>query len=177
MTISLYDATVPSFLQQLGALDGLVAKAEAFCADGNATEAEIQSLRLAEDMAPFPSQVRWGSIHSIRAIEAAHNGVFVPELTPAPATFAEQRAALADTIAALRALGRDEVNGLEGRDVVFSLPARGIELPFTAEDFLLSFSLPNFYFHVSTAYNLLRSRGVAVGKTDFLGAIRLKATQ
>lgn len=176
MTISLYDATVPAFLQQLGALQGLLAKAEAFCADGHATEAEIQDLRLADDMAAFSWQVRWGAVHSIQAIEAARAGGFSPQVTPPPATFAEQNALLADAVSALSALGREDVNGLVGRHVVFSIPTRGVELPFTAENFLLSFSLPNFYFHVTTAYDLLRNRGVPVGKMDFLGAMRIKAT-
>lgn len=174
MTVSLYQATVPTFLQHLRALSGLLDKAEAFCAEGNTTEAEIQQARLADDMAPFASQVRWGTAHSIKAVEACKAGVFGFDPTPPPATFAEQRAILAETIAALEALTPDDVNAMAESAVLFSIPRAGIELPFTAADFLLSFSLPNFYFHVTTAYNLLRSRGVQIGKTDFLGQLRIK---
>ena len=65
-----------------------------------------------------------------------------------------------------------EVNGLEGRDVVFAF--RDFKMPFVAENFLMSFSLPNFYFHSTTAYDILRHKGVPLGKRDFMGALRLK---
>ena len=67
----------------------------------------------------------------------------------------------------------DEVNGLEGRDMVFQIGER--KMPFVAEGFLLSFSLPNFFFHATTTYDILRSKGVKLGKRDFMGALRLKA--
>lgn len=172
MTLSLYDATVPSFLQQLRALDGLIAKAEAFCAAGHASEAEIQEARIA-DMLPFSWQVRWGPAHSSKAIAACRSGGYSPDLTPPAATFAEQRAQLAEAIADLEATSRDALNALAGQTVLFSIPGRGVEMPFTAADFLLSFSLPNFYFHVTTAYNLLRARGLEIGKRDYLGQPRL----
>lgn len=174
MTVSLYQATVPTYLQQLRALRGLLDKAAAFCAEGGATEADIQQARLADDMAPFASQVRWGTAHSIKAIEACRAGTFGFDPTPAPATFAEQQVVLAETIAALEALTAEDVNALAESPVLFSIPRAGVELPFIAADFLLSFSLPNFYFHVTTAYNLLRSRGVQIGKSDFLGQLRIK---
>ena len=68
--------------------------------------------------------------------------------------------------------GRDDVNALEGKDVVFQLGERRV--PFVAEDFLLSFSVPNFHFHATTAYDLLRQRGMPLGKRDYLGRLRLK---
>ncbi|MGN6451795.1 MAG: DUF1993 family protein, partial [Steroidobacteraceae bacterium] len=74
---------------------------------------------------------------------------------------------------ALQEVTPAEVNALEGRDVVFQL--RDFKMPFTAKGFLLSFSLPNFYFHASTAYDILRWRGVRIGKRDFMGRLRLKA--
>ena len=75
--------------------------------------------------------------------------------------------------AALSALKPEEVNALVGRDVVFKIGDRS--MPFTAEGFLMSFSLPNFYFHATTAYDILRHKGVPVGKRDFMGHMRLKA--
>ena len=174
MTISLYDATVPSFLQQLRALDGLIAKAEAHCAETGTDEATIQSARIAPDMLPFSWQVRWGPAHSIKAIEAIRSGTYSPDFHEPPATFAEQREMVASAIAALEALARADVDALVGKDVVLSIPKADVHMPFVAEDFLLSFSLPNFYFHMATAYNLLRANGVAIGKMDFLGAIRIK---
>ena len=66
------------------------------------------------------------------------------------------------------------MEGFIGNDMIFSVPTMNLELPFTAENFLLSFSLPNFYFHATTAYDLLRDQGVSIGKRDFLGAMRIK---
>ncbi len=80
---------------------------------------------------------------------------------------------VADARAALEKLDPAEVNGLEGKDVVFRF--RSFEMPFTAENFLMSFSLPNFYFHATTAYDILRQKGVPLGKRDFMGQMRMKA--
>ena len=77
-----------------------------------------------------------------------------------------------DARQALEKLKPDEVNACEGKDVIFAL--RDMKLPFTAEGFLQSFSLPNFYFHATTAYDILRHKGVPVGKRDFLGKMRIK---
>ena len=82
------------------------------------------------------------------------------------------RGLVADTQKALSALTPEAVNGLAGRDVAFHLGER--QLPFTAEGFLMSFSLPNFYFHATTAYDILRTHGVPLGKRDFMGRLNLK---
>jgi hypothetical protein len=86
------------------------------------------------------------------------------------------RAQIDDTIAQLEAIKPEEIEALIGRDVVFSIPAMNLEMPFTAESFLLSFAMPNFYFHAATAYDLLRHAGVEIGKRDFLGRPRLKVS-
>ena len=99
-------------------------------------------------------------------------GVSGPPGAMATATYADLQKIVADAIAALTALTPEEVNGLSGKDVVFELGA--MKLPFTAEGYLLSFSLPNFYFHASTAYDILRANGVPLGKRYFLGALKLK---
>lgn len=176
MTISLYDATVPSFIQILQGLDSQVAKAAEFCAEHGIGEEEFQSARIADDMLPFPWQVRFGAGHSIKAIEAIRSGTYDADFSEPPATFAEQRAMLADAIAALAQLDKNEVDGLVGRDVVFRIESAGVEIPFVAENFLFSFSLPNFYFHVTTAYDLIRAKGVPIGKMDFLGTMRTKVS-
>lgn len=173
MPFSLYAATIPSYLQLLGAVGGLLDKAEAFCAEqGLAPEAIIQA-RLAEDMLPFAYQVKSVAVHSLGAIEGVRKGVFSPDMTPPPETFAGLKQRIADTVAAIAAIEADEVNGFVGRDMRFSFGER--HLDFTAEDFLLSFSQPNFYFHAATAYDILRWKGVQVGKRDFMGRPRLKA--
>ncbi|MGE0829992.1 MAG: DUF1993 family protein, partial [Hyphomonadaceae bacterium] len=81
--------------------------------------------------------------------------------------------AIADAQARLRTLSPAEVDGLVGKDVIFDLGA--MKLPFTAEHFLFSFSLPNFYFHATTAYDILRARGAPLSKRDYLGQMRMKA--
>ncbi len=175
MTTSLYDATVPSFLQQLHSLDAQLAKAEQFCAEQNLGEEVIQSARIVDDMLPFPHHVRYGYGHSIKAIEAIKAGNYSPDFSDPIATFAEQRALIASTVAALNALSADEVNALADKDVSFTIPEMDVRMDFTGEDFLLSFALPNFFFHVTTAYNLMRAKGVPIGKGDFLVGLRVKA--
>jgi hypothetical protein len=88
-----------------------------------------------------------------------------------PGDFAGMKALLARAADGLAAVTPDEMEGFIGKDMLFEMP--GLKLPVTAEGFLLSFSQPNFYFHAATAYDILRAKGVALGKRDFLGALRL----
>ena len=81
-------------------------------------------------------------------------------------------ALIKDTHAGLAAIKPDEINAYEGKDVFFEF--RGTKIPFTAENFLMSFSLPNLHFHATTAYDLLRARGVPIGKRDYMGQLRMK---
>jgi hypothetical protein len=173
MTISLYAATVPSYRQTLEALAGLLAKAEDFCASNSVPEADVVQARLAPDMLPFAYQVKSACVHSLGAIEGVRKGVFSPDQTPPPETFAALQARLAETLAALEKVEAAEVESFVGRDMRFSFGTRHID--FTAENFLLSFSLPNFYFHATTAYDILRWKGVQIGKRDYLGRMRIKA--
>jgi hypothetical protein len=172
MTFSLYGATIPSCLQVLRALGALLEKAEAFCAEKGIAADEIVQARLAEDMLPFAYQVKSAAVHSLGAIEGVRKGSFSPDTTPPPTDFAGLNARIAETIAALEVIEPAEVDGFVGKDIRFAFGDRHIE--FTAEDFLLSFSQPNFYFHATTAYDLLRWKGVPLGKRDFMGAPRTK---
>jgi hypothetical protein len=112
-------------------------------------------------------------VHSLGSIEGVRRGVFSPDMTPPPQTFAALKARIAETLAALEAIQRAEIDGFIGRDVRFAFRERSLE--FTAENFLLSFSLPNFYFHAATAYDILRWKGARIGKRDYMGRLRLKA--
>ena len=172
MAFSLYAATVPSCMQILRSVSGLIEKAEAFCSSNSIAPDEIIQLRLADDMLPFCYQVKSTAVHSLGAIEAVRRGVFSPDMTPPPATFAALTARLAETLDGLAAIKPDEIDGFIGRDMRFSFGER--HLDFTAEDFLLSFSQPNFYFHATTTYDLLRWKGVPLGKRDFMGRPRVK---
>ena len=173
MSVSLYDATIPSFLQTLKAMTGIIGKAEAFCAEKGVDPAALLETRLIDDMLPLAMQIKWVSTHSIGAIEGVRAGSFSPDRAPPPQNFTDLRAQIGQSVAALEAIGRDEVESFVGRDMVFSVGSRRLE--FTAEDFLLSFSIPNFYFHATTAYDIVRQKGVPVGKIDYLGSLRVKA--
>ena len=173
MPFSLYAATVPSYQQILGALSGLLDKAEAFCATKSLPPSEIIQARLAEDMLTFAYQVKSTVVHSIGSIEGVRRGVFSPDMTPPPESFAALKARIAEALAALASIPPEEVDGFMGRDMRFSFRERNID--FTAENFLLSFSQPNFYFHATTAYDILRWKGVTIGKRDFMGKLRIKS--
>ena len=173
MTISLYAATIPSYQQTLGAITGLLVTAETFCAERHLAPQEILDARLAEDMLPFAYQVKSTAVHSLGSIEGVRRGVFSPDTTPPPQTFAALKARIAETLAALAAITPAEIDGFVGRDMRFEFRERRLE--FTAENFLLSFSLPNFYFHATTAYDILRWKGARIGKRDYMGRLRLKA--
>jgi len=116
--------------------------------------------------------VKSTAVHSLGAIEGVRRGVFSPDTTPPPETFAALKARIAETLAALEAIEAAEVDAFVGRDMSFAFGDRHID--FTAEDFLLSFSQPNFYFHATTSYGILRWKGVPLGKRDFTGKLRAK---
>jgi uncharacterized protein len=172
MAFSLYAATIPSYQQALGAVAGLLVTAETFCAEKQLAPQEIIDARLAEDMLPFAYQVKSTAVHSLGSIEGVRRGVFSPDMTPPPQTFAALKGRIADALTALAAIAPAEIDGFIGRDMAFEFRERRLE--FTAENFLLSFSLPNFYFHVATAYDILRWKGARIGKRDFMGRLRLK---
>lgn len=172
MAISLYDATIPSYLQVLNAVSGYLEKGAAFCAEKNIDLNTIVESRIYEDMLPFRFQIQSVAHHSLGAIEGCKRGSFTVG-EKANQDYAGLQKLVADAIAGMKQVSAAEVNALEGRDVVFSVGER--KMPFVAENFLFSFSLPNFYFHATTAYDILRMKGVPLGKRNFLGQMRMKA--
>jgi hypothetical protein len=170
MTFSLYSAVVPSYLQILESLSGWLDKAESFCSEKRMAPEQIIEARLADDMHPFAYQVKSAAVHSLGAIEGVRRGAFAPDMTKPPESFAALKTRIAEARAGLQAVAPGEVDGLVGRDLRFSFGERHID--FRAEEFLLSFSQPNFYFHAATAYDILRWKGVQIGKRDFLGRTR-----
>ena len=133
---------------------------------------KIVETRLAPDMQPFRFQIISVAHHSRGAIEGVQQGVFSPPSFKTPYDFAGLQGLVTQTSEALSALTPEAVNALGGKDVIFALGER--KMPFTAEGFLMSFSLPNFYFHAATAYDILRTNGVPLGKRDFMGRLKLK---
>ena len=172
MPLSLHAAFVPSALQMLGATRHLVGKAEAWCGEQDCDAAELIGGRLIEDMLAFDYQVKSVAVHTAGAIEGVRGGVFSPDFADPPNSFDGLRAKLDDASAALEALTEDEMEGWIGQPMRFEF--REFRMNFAAEDFLLSFSQPNFYFHAATAYDILRMKGVPVGKRDFMGQLRIK---
>jgi hypothetical protein len=172
MGVPLYDLTVGSYLQTLGAVSGFLDRGLAHCQDNNIDPESIVETRLWDDMLPFRFQIISVVHHSKGAIEGAKKGVFNPPSEMRPLTYAELQGLVGEAREALKALAPADVNALEGSDVTFQM--RDFKVPFTAENFLMSFSMPNFYFHAATAYDILRSKGVPLGKRDFMGEMRMK---
>lgn len=172
MSLSLYDLTIPNYLQTLGAVSGYMAKGAAFCAEQGTDPNEIVQVRVIDDMLPFSFQIVSIAHHSFGAVEAAQSGTAQPPKDPGTHTYADLQKLVEDAKASLEKMPPDALNACQGKDVTFHLGKH--QLPFTAENFLLSFSFPNFYFHATTAYDILRARGVKIGKGDFLGKMRMK---
>ena len=172
MTLSLYDAVIPSNLQILGSINGLLDKAEAFVRERSMAPETLIEARLAPDMLPFGYQVKSVAEHSRGGIEGVRGGNFSPSMTPWPTDFAGLHEKVNVAIAALEAVDRAEFDALADKDTQFSMG--DMKMPFTGAHFLLSFSQPNFYFHATTAYAILRAQGVKLGKRDFLGQLRMK---
>jgi hypothetical protein len=173
MPLSLHAAFVPSALQMLGTTRSLVDKAEAWCAEQGCEPGTIIDARIHEDMLPFAYQVKSVAVHTAEAIDGVRAGAFSPNMGAWPEDFAGLRARLDEAVAAMEAVTEDELEAKIGAPMQFQM--REFKMPFTADNFLLSFSQPNFYFHAATAYDILRMKGVAVGKRDFMGRLRLAA--
>lgn len=163
MTTTLHDATVGAFARTLGAFEGVLAKGRAHCESHGVPLEDVLETRLIADMLPFRFQVICVAHHSLGAFLGVEEGVF-----GSPAVngqdFDDLQEMIAETRAGLLEYGPEAVHGLAENPVRL-----GNIRTFTGERFLLSFSLPNFYFHAATAYDILRMRGVPIGKGDFLG--------
>ena len=172
MATSLYDLSVPTFLQTVSAVAGFLDRAATYCVETGADPDGFVDARLFDDMAPFHFQIECVAHHSVWGLEAVKNGVFAPPALVGSVPFADLRAMIARAEAALRAFTPDEVNAWSGKNMDLQIGPRG--LAFTAETFFLSFSPPNFHFHAVTAYDILRMRGVPLGKRDYEGRLRTR---
>lgn len=173
MAYSLYDAIVPSYLQILRGATRWLDKAGDYASANGIAEADMMDARLAADMLPFNRQVRGFAMHAQGGIQGAFDGQFSPDPAPAPTSFAGLKDRLAEAVAAVEAVDPTEFETLVGRPMLFVLGET--RLPFLADQFLLSFSQPNFYFHASMAYAILRNKGVNLGKRDYLAGLRIAA--
>jgi hypothetical protein len=172
MTVSLYELSVGSFVRTLDAIVGFLDRGSTYCAENGIDQEEILEMRLVSDMRPFRYQLQSLAHHSSGAIEGVKRGSFSPPPVIPPLSYNELRTLVVDAHDGLQKFSPSEIDVLVGRDMVFR---RGeFTQQFTVEGFLLSFSIPNFFFHTTTAYNILRIKGVPLGKNDYLGKLRLK---
>lgn len=163
MSTELYDLTAPVFTRGLTNLSNLLDKAGAHAGDG--ADALLQN-RLIDDMNPLSKQVQT-ACDSAKLCVARLSGVEAPVMDDTETTIPELKARIQKTLDYLASVPRDAIDGQEGREVVLKFP--GGEWPFKGIAYVLGFAHPNFYFHLTTAYGLLRQAGVPLGKRDFIG--------
>ncbi|MDP3738662.1 MAG: DUF1993 domain-containing protein [Hyphomonadaceae bacterium] len=166
MSISMHKASAPVFLRMLGNLDALLEKAEAYAKERNFDPNLLVASRLAPDMRPLSSQIQLASDTSKGAIARLSGGT-PPPMADTETTIAELRMRIAKTADYIKSVPAGSVDGSEERDIVLKTPSG--DLPFKGLQYLTGFVLPNFFFHVTTAYAILRHNGVPLGKMDFLG--------
>jgi len=171
MPISLYDLSVGTYLQMVGATAGFLDKGAGYCADNKIAPGDVVATRLYPDMANFHFQVVCVAHHSIGAIRGIESGEFGPPTDYPDTDYAGLQQLISSTLDELNALEADSINALSGGNVTFKLGDN--QIPFTNENFIQTFSLPNLYFHATTAYDILRMQGVPLGKRDFLGAMKI----
>jgi uncharacterized protein len=167
MPISMYQASVPAFLQMLNSLSAILDKAEAFAAERKIDPAVLLGYRLAPDMFPLSRQVQIATDQA-KGCCARLAGVDVPKYADDETTFADLKARIARTIEFVQGFKPADIDGSEEQDITITAGSR--ELRFKGQQYLVSFVLPNFYFHATTAYAILRHCGLSIGKRDFLGA-------
>jgi hypothetical protein len=166
MPISLHQASVPVFIRSLRNLSGILTKAEAHAADRGEAPSLLIEARLAPDMFPLNQQIQRASDTS-KGAAARMAGIEVPSFPDTETTFPDLQERIQRTIAFLDSVPAEQIDAGEKREVI--LRPRGREMRFDGTSYLLTFALPNFFFHVTTAYAILREQGVPLGKMDYLG--------
>jgi len=168
MSVSLYQASVPVFQRGLAALIGVLDKAEAHAAERKFDANNFLGLRLAPDQFPLTRQVQIACDH---AKNASHRlaGLQAPVIEDKETTLGELRDRIRKTLDLLKTVDAAAIDGSEEREIVFPVGPNKIKMQ--GANYLLHFATPNFYFHMTTAYDILRAAGVAVGKLDYLGDV------
>ncbi len=169
MTISMHSASVPVFVRMLGNLLVWLDKAEAHAQERHFDPNLYLATRLAPDMLPFVKQIQI-ACDSAKFGVARLAGVEAPKFDDSEASLLDLRDRVRKTLAFVQSVGAERIDGTEANDVV--VPRRDGPMTLKGETYLAQFVLPNFYFHLTTAYALLRHGGVALGKTDFLGPLQ-----
>jgi uncharacterized protein len=166
MPVSLYQASVPGYIRQLNGLSAIIHKATGYCAERKIDPAALLHARLYPDMFTLLHQVRLACNHAERGV-CRLTGTEPPTRENNEATFEDLVTRIATAIAFVKSADAKKMVGMEDRDITF--PVGPNQMTLKGVDYLIHFSMPNFYFHVTTAYNILRHNGLQIGKQDFLG--------
>ena len=167
MTVSMYKISVPIFIQFLTSLSAVLDKTAAYAEAKKVEPSVLLNTRLAPDMFPLGRQVRAATDHAVNACGRLA-GVELPTLPNADSTIPELKDRIAKTIDFLKGLKPAQIDGSEDKEIKIPFPSGAVR-EFTGQSLLLNNSLPNFYFHCTTAYDILRHCGIELGKRDFMG--------
>jgi hypothetical protein len=166
MSISMYQASVPRFVNVLGNLSNILDKAQAHVDAKKLDAATLTTYRLFPDMLPMTKQVQI-ACDTAKGVVARLAGVEIPVYEDSEKTLAELKARIAKTVAFIQTVTPGQVDGTEDKEIAIKRGEK--ETRYKGMQFLLGHALPNFYFHVTTTYNILRHNGVEIGKRDYLG--------
>lgn len=172
MSLSLYDAFVPGCQQILTGLTNVIGKGESFAQEQGIDPAELYAAKLAEDMWNLPWHVRSCWMHSGYALERLEMGEFTPDFTTLPEDWDSMRAMIADAQDKLANVTPDQLKAVADKPIAFVMGGKTL-MTLTGQNMLLSFNQPNLYFHATTFYDILRMKGVPLGKMDFMGPVRI----
>jgi hypothetical protein len=166
MPISMYQASVPRFVNILGNLSNILDKAQAHVDARKIDQGALTSYRLFPDMLPMTKQVQIAA-DTAKGVVARLAGIEIPVYEDNEQTLAELKARIAKTIAFIQSVKPEQIDGSEEKEIVIKRGDK--ETRYKGMQFLLGHAVPNFYFHVTTTYNILRHNGLEIGKRDYLG--------
>lgn len=166
MTLSMYQASVPRFINALNNLSAILDKAQAHVDAKKLDEATLTSFRLFPDMLPMARQILIAT-DTAKGLAARLAGVEIPVYDDTEKTLGELKARIAKTVAYLQTFRPEQIDGTENKEIIIKRGDK--ETRYNGMQFLLGHAVPNVYFHITTAYNILRHNGVDIGKRDYLG--------
>ncbi len=168
MSLSMYQASIPVILQMFGSISAVLDKAAAQAAERKIDPTVLVNDRLAPDMLPLSAQIQIMTDQA-KGCAARLAGIDIPAFADTEKTIDELKARIAKTVDFVKSLTPDQINGAEDREVVLKIG--GNDLKLKGSQYFFHFFLPNFYFHATTAYDILRHNGIQIGKRDFIGQI------
>jgi hypothetical protein len=167
MSVSIYDVSIPAFISGLNNLSGILTRAAEQAEAKKIDQSVLVNSRLAPDMFPLSRQVQIAT-DGVKGCAARLAGIDIPSYEDTESNFAELQARIAKTVAFLQSVSREQIEGSEAKTI--TLKVGGQEMSFEGLGYVTSFVIPNFYFHLTSTYAILRHNGIDIGKKDFLGA-------